>query len=751
MRAVRTRCLTVALLVSLPLVCVRCFAEDLPSIEFQDGEDRLIITLGGKPLAEYLKSGDDRTTRPFLRHLHAPTGEQVSRNHPPPAGEPDDHDTFHAGMFMGFGRMGMGKYDTWRLKNRVQFSKYVEQPTGGPGKGSFAVKNRFLKSTSKDAEAYCTSVDRYTFLVRPYGTLILLDVTFTADSEEIEFGDQEEMGLAIRVNAPMNVAINQTSRPGREGRILNARGDKNQDLILKRNREEPVEWCDYAGWVNDRFVGVLMMGHPENFSKPYWMARDYGLLVCNPFASGDLGKGKTSTIRVQQGETFRIQFGSYLHSTENEESLDLPAAYEDYLSVAGASVGIVSITQGPPDLPVPPDVPAGEYRRYGLGFAFQVGPSMAGLFCNRRIGPGDHEDGSDLFLFDSLGAIKAENAIPVTRNESRVNPANGQREAGQKFPTSGGFVPLGARRADGSPHPHAGSGFGVCGMVTHLDSSPSGTVLGESLQLQQFSYDGQQFRILRTSVTWGRSGLQALGSDWILTQPGLCMAIPDGDDLLYPALARNSSGGASGVSRWQRRDGNWQPVGFMPVINSGMEPTLIRDTDGSLLFCTRGEEETPYAIRVRRSTDGGQSWNLIVDKPDTVGHNPIAINRAVDGAVYVICNPMKEDHSYSREVLNIWPLNRERCDVGPPLMVRDGPAEFGPVPSGITWKLDHATSANLRLGDGQWHHIFVFRVLDRVDPDPRPPCVGCYVEEVTCAGPPLPEWNLAGAPRRAAQ
>ena len=135
----------------------------------------------------------------------------------------------------------MGPYDTWRLKNRVQFSEYVEPPSGGAGQGSFAVKNRFLKSTSNDAEAYCTSVDRYTFLVRPHGTLILLDVTFMADPEEFTFGDQEEMGLGMRVNAPMNVQMNQTSRRGKEGRMLNARGDKNQDLILQRNTKEPVE------------------------------------------------------------------------------------------------------------------------------------------------------------------------------------------------------------------------------------------------------------------------------------------------------------------------------------------------------------------------------------------------------------------------------------------------------------------------------------------------------------------------------
>ena len=56
MRAVCPRCLTVALLVSLPLVGARGLAEDSPAVEFEDREDRLIITLGGMPLAEYMKN-----------------------------------------------------------------------------------------------------------------------------------------------------------------------------------------------------------------------------------------------------------------------------------------------------------------------------------------------------------------------------------------------------------------------------------------------------------------------------------------------------------------------------------------------------------------------------------------------------------------------------------------------------------------------------------------------------------------------
>ena len=364
-------------------------------------------------------------------------------------------------------------------------------------------------------------------------------------------------------------------------------------------------------------------GPPPEFSKPYWMARDYGLLVCSLFSSGDLGRAKACSIRLKQGETF--EFGSAVICTPlRMRRVSTCRRRTRIIFLSRAILQASSISRRDRPTTVPPDVPGGAFRRYGVGFAFQVGPRLAGLFCNLRIGPGDYEDGTDLFLFDNLEAIKVQKAIPVTRNESRVNPANGQREAGHKFPTNGGFVPLGARRVDGTPHPHAGSGFGISTMFTHLDSAPSGKVLGTSLELQQYSYDGQQFRILQITVTWGQGGLRIPDSDWTLTQPGICMAIPDGDDLLYPAPANNRRGSAfCGVSRWQRRDGKWQPIAFMPAVNSGIESSLIRDADGSLLFCTRGEHETQYNIRVRRSTDGGQRWKLIVDKPDIVGHNPM--------------------------------------------------------------------------------------------------------------------------------
>ena len=304
-----------------------------PVVGFEDKGKILVITLDGKPLAEYKKSGDSRTTRPYTRHLYAPTGQQVSINNPTKKGEPNDHHGYHTGLWFGFKLIG--GLCPWKLEDRVAFVEYIEKPTGGPGKGSFAVKNRYIKGKKKDGKTQLTSVNRYTYLVRPHGTLILLDATFSSDTIDIVFGDVEEMGLAIRVNAPMNVERTRRNRKEKPGRMINSLGDMNEGKIRARNRKQPVDWCDYSGYVDGKFVGVTLMSHPKNFSKPWWHARDYGVLVCNPFARKDLGGGKESRVVVKKGEKFQIRFGVLLHGNDKPEGLDLKAAYQDYLSVIG--------------------------------------------------------------------------------------------------------------------------------------------------------------------------------------------------------------------------------------------------------------------------------------------------------------------------------------------------------------------------------------------------------------------------------
>ena len=130
--------------------------------------------------------------------------------------------------------------------------------------------------------------------------------------------------------------------------------------------------------------------------------------------------------------------------------------------------GYLKVTRGGPDLQMPPDTPPGEIWRYGLAIPFQIAPRRAAIFCNIRKDRGlgaDFEVGTDVIIFDSLSDIRADQATPVSRNHEQPNPRSqppGARSVIVKYPVRGGFVPFGAGRADGTPHPYAGTGFGLC-------------------------------------------------------------------------------------------------------------------------------------------------------------------------------------------------------------------------------------------------------------------------------------------------
>ncbi len=409
--------------------------------------------------------------------------------------------------------------------------------------------------------------------------------------------------------------------------------------------------------------------------------------------------------------------------------------------------GITGITKGRVALAIPPDTPSDEVWRYGLGFPFQVGPRKAGLFCNiRRDGTHsiDLEIGSDVVLFDDLTDIRAEHAMVLSRYEI------GKTFIVRKGPVLGGFVPLGAKLADGSPHPHAGTGFGLAMGARHeLDETGNYDYRDDAdrhAELFQFGYDGKDFKILQREYV----KVEALLSDWDLAGNFVTNAIPDGRDLLYVMVAKVGELRVSGVSRWRHGADGWRPVSFVPVTGDKAqwgEPSLIRDGNGDLLFSARSDCRVlpgiAFDAAVWRSTDNGETWEQVIYRKGCRSRSPVSINQAADGTPFVAAN--LPPHDRTREVLCYWTLNESRTDFEECRIARDAPAEFGPAPSGSWWRIDHPNSAIVRLADGAWHSLLAYRIVDNGevegDADP-PPQTGCYVEEVLSSGEAIPTWNF---------
>lgn len=288
---------------------------DAPAVTFRRHPDGLQIQIGGKPFARY-QYGNEKTTRPFFESIHAPDGSPVTRNHPPVEGQdPTDHATFHPGLWLAFGDLNGA--DNWRNVDRVQHVDFVDEPREGPGRGTFAVRNRYEKSGHAIAEEIC----RITIEALPTGTLMLWDSVFRPLDGELIFGDQEEMGLGVRLATPLTVT--------KGGRIIDSAGRINEAQVWGKS----ARWCAYERQTDGRRPGVLLLPHPENFRPSWFHARDYGLLVANPFGQNAFTGGEKSRVVVKHGESLRLRFGVLISS----DMPDPDASYRHYLREANAT------------------------------------------------------------------------------------------------------------------------------------------------------------------------------------------------------------------------------------------------------------------------------------------------------------------------------------------------------------------------------------------------------------------------------
>jgi hypothetical protein len=219
--------------------------------------------------------------------------------------------------------------DDWRLKARVEQVDVVEAPRGGAGEGAFAVRNQYLDAADPH-KVVCNELCKFRICIRPEGTLLSWDSTFTGD-QEFSFGDQEEMGLGIRVATPMRVEAGDGSLPPGTGTMTDSMGRKNGAQIGGNS----ADWCDYSGTVDGHHVGMTIFCHPDNFRPSWFHARDYGFLAANAFGRAAFHKGEPSKIVVEPGRSLQLRYGILLHSGVTDvEVPQLQAAYEDYVRLA---------------------------------------------------------------------------------------------------------------------------------------------------------------------------------------------------------------------------------------------------------------------------------------------------------------------------------------------------------------------------------------------------------------------------------
>ncbi|MDA2925189.1 PmoA family protein [Acidobacteria bacterium AH-259-L09] len=289
-----------------------------PEVTFKHEPNVLHILVGGQHFADYVYF-DKEITRPYFAHVKTPAGIQVTRNRPPdPDKDLTDHATMHPGIWMSFGDISGNDY--WRLKAKVKHEMFVQAPEGGPGKGTFAVRNYYWDK--EDTDRIAAEETSYTIIVEPDAHLLVWDSTFTpyGETEKLVFGDQEEFGLSIRVQTPLAEQFG--------GVMTDSEGRQGAEKIWSKQ----ADWIDYSGVLDDKWIGMTIMPDPGNFRKSWYHARDYGFIAANPFGREAMKAGPKSEVVVNKGEELRLRYGVLIHSSDSKADMNLTEAYQRFLT-----------------------------------------------------------------------------------------------------------------------------------------------------------------------------------------------------------------------------------------------------------------------------------------------------------------------------------------------------------------------------------------------------------------------------------
>jgi len=300
---------------SLVLASAALAAQPTPAAGFawEQKADRLAITHAGRPVADYVFR-DAAILRPHFQNLRAPSGVQVTRNHLPIPGEPADHATMHPGVWLAFG--DISGQDFWRNKARIEHVAFSAPPALQDGKLTFATRNRLLAS---DGSLLGTQESRFT-LARSGDSAFLLtwSAEIRGEGRELVFGDQEEMGLGVRV------ATELTEKSG--GLVVNSDGLAG----AKAAWGKPAAWAAYAREIDGRIRGAAIFPAATNPHPTWWHSRDYGVIVANGFGRRVLPAAAAGKLVVPPGETLRWRFGILLFDTPAAAPIDFAAVNRQF-------------------------------------------------------------------------------------------------------------------------------------------------------------------------------------------------------------------------------------------------------------------------------------------------------------------------------------------------------------------------------------------------------------------------------------
>ena len=272
-------------------------------VRFQKQDDRVDVTLDGKPFTSYIFSG---YAKPILYPVIGPGGVPMTRSFPVEKGvegEANDH-PHHESLW--FTHDEVNGVDFWAHKpdDEGRTPRIVQKSMPVCEDGVILTDNAW---TAPDGQVVLTDTRRYVFAGDADQRTIDIQVVLHASEGDVHFGDTKEGTMAIRVRTPLQLKDSSGST-GAAGHIRTSEGLTDAEAWGKRAR-----WVDYFGEVEGAAVGVAIFDHPENLRHPArWHARDYGLFTANPFGvkhfTGNDSEPGGYTLPAGEDLTLRYRF-----------------------------------------------------------------------------------------------------------------------------------------------------------------------------------------------------------------------------------------------------------------------------------------------------------------------------------------------------------------------------------------------------------------------------------------------------------
>ncbi|MCA9149012.1 MAG: PmoA family protein [Planctomycetales bacterium] len=294
----------------LPLMIAACCAPHTVAAEisFEQHNDRIEIRADNQPFATYVFR-DEQIHRPYYCNLMSSQQVKVTRNHPLEPTDSQDH-FFHSGLFFSFG--DLNGIDFWHMNAPVVHQSFSREPELNAGTLHFTTQDEYRTSSG---EPLARQTVAHTISATAEGIRIDWDLSLQALDQILKIGSKEEGGLAVRVATP--IAVN--AQHG--GRMIDDQGRVNGKAIWGQQ----ANWVASSAPVEGRQVGVLLMSDPNNARASFWHARDYGLLVANPF--GPLNK-PTGGMAVSTDAPLRLRFALLVFDTQRDVRDLAEAAYQ---------------------------------------------------------------------------------------------------------------------------------------------------------------------------------------------------------------------------------------------------------------------------------------------------------------------------------------------------------------------------------------------------------------------------------------